>query len=168
MQAQITNAFTALNAKLIADDQRWGRTMCENRPAALEAAKARFETGDDTCARYYRNGNGSVRCFDIDLALIEYYGSKAMLSIMEGRTMADALALLEKNTTMLIERRDAKIIKALTKAGITEIPDFELVECSDGLEGLFVIAGKTVTIRTIIAGGYNIQRLHNRTLVKVK
>jgi hypothetical protein len=76
--------------------------------------------------------------------------------------------MVTKNTQAKIDRRNAQIMNALGKKGVTEIPEFELVEYSDGLEGYFDVAGHKVHIRTILAGGYNIQCLHARTLVKIK
>lgn len=149
MQAQIDNAFAALNARLIAADQEFAKAA---------RARAAAKVAEMAAAGQFRG---------ITEAKIAAYGSKAIYNLLEGRSEADALAMMEKNSLALIAKRDAQIIAALTKAGVTELPEFQLVEMSDGLEGRFMIAGKTVSIRTILAGGYNIQRLHNRTLVKV-
>ena len=58
-------------------------------------------------------------------------------------------------------------MNALRKKEVTEIPEFKLVEYSNGVEGFFDVAGHKVHIRTILAGGYNIQCLHARTLVNI-
>ena len=99
---------------------------------------------------------------------VNYYGSQAMMNIIEHRSLQDALDMAQKNVQGKIDRRNAQIINALTKKEVTEIPEFELVEYSNGLEGYFDVAGYKVHIRTILAGGYNIQCLHARTLINIK
>jgi len=161
MQTQITRAFAQLNARLIESDQAFAIAKMDGARAFVEQARVDFKEGKNS----FTSGYGR---FDCTLARIAHYGSKALMNLLEGRGRQGGLDMMRKNTESLIAKRDAQIIKALTKAGITEIPEFELVECSDGIEGVFNVAGHVVTIRTILAGGYNIQRLHNRTLVKVR
>ena len=72
--------------------------------------------------------------------------------------------ILEKN----IASRDARIIKKLADKGIHEIPEFEAVADTDnGFTGYFEVGQYTVNIRIIVAGGYNIQRAHNRILIDI-
>jgi hypothetical protein len=149
MNTQITNAFATLNARLIASDQNWAITKMDGLRSVIDAEiKANGFKG-------------------ITEAKIAHFGSKAMMSLLDGRSRADALEMMRKNTLAIIAKRDAQIVKALGKAGIREIPEFTLTEYSDGVEGTFFVAGHAVTIRTILAGGHNIQRLHTRTLVNV-
>ena len=87
---------------------------------------------------------------------------------MEHKSSARCYEFVAKNVAKMIANRNDRIVKALNKNGVTEIPEFNLLHGSNGFEGAFKVAGYWVTINTILAGGYNIQCLHQRTLVKVK
>lgn len=149
MQDQINAAFAALNTEIAERQMTWAT----NRRDALKAKIAELKDS--------RRKIGEHAYYD---AVFAVAGGKGWFGILNSYDWAE---IVTKNTAALIAKRDAQIIKALNKAGIVEIPSFTLTEISDGLEGTFIVAGKTVKIKTIIAGGYNIQCLHQRTLVKV-
>lgn len=142
MQAALDTAFAELNAAMLARQLDWAK----GRKEAMNAL------------------TGHQKLTERKIAAA---GSKQWYNVLNGRSWDMIVPLVEKNVAALIAKRDAQIIKALAKKGITEIPEFELAHMSDGYEGTFYVAGHTVTIRTILAGGYNIQCLHQRTLVKV-
>lgn len=64
--------------------------------------------------------------------------------------------------------RNERIYNKMAKAGIAsiDVDNFKVIYGQD-FEGCWVIGGHVVEINVIWAGGYNIQSLHQRVLVKV-
>lgn len=80
-------------------------------------------------------------------------------------------AYIRKVHESTIEKRNSTISVKLIEAGASEITSSELARSSDGFNGTFSIntdsGKKTVHIQTIMAGGYNIQKLHYRVLTRL-
>ena len=67
------------------------------------------------------------------------------------------------------DARNDRIVRRMEKYGIKKIDvdNFKVIYGQD-FSGLWIIDGHEVSIKVIWAGGYNIQCLHHRVLVKVK
>lgn len=94
-------------------------------------------------------------------------GGKSWWQALSGHGPAGRRAVITKNCEAVARKRNATIIKKLAKHGVTEIGEAEVIRTNDGFNGIFKVAGKRVEIRTIYAGGYNIQCLHLRVLTYV-
>lgn len=149
MLDQIKIAFADIDKKMHENQMAW--------------AMGRMDALKEYSENYNRKTGGAFAT-----GAIEVSGGKTWYKIFMGRNKQMVAEYIVKNVEALIEKRNDRIVAALTKKGITEIPAFEIKHNGEGYEGEFQIGEHLVTITTILAGGYHIQCLHQRTLVNVK
>jgi len=110
---------------------------------------------------------------DRKASLWGYY--KKMWEISGGKTYFSMYANdFEKHCDRTIKSRNERIAHKIIKSGDenTSVDSGNIIYTNDGFHGLFALntstGKKSIDIRTIMAGGYNIQCFHLRTLIKVK
>lgn len=162
MQNVIANILNQLNEVFKDMDQR---VLEESKKWALERRDAMYDFLKSDEAKAMSSNEKYLKAFEVA-------GGKTWYNKFYGNDDATILAFIEKNCKAIAEKRNHSISKKLEKAGVTEVVSKELDMTTDGFNGVFVIntnnGVKRVFIETVYAGGYNIQCLHLRVLVKVK
>lgn len=155
--AKLNEVFAPMDARFLEQSQEWAK----GRAQAIRDFKASDEyqaIRRDPWALYEK--------------LHAIAGGKTWYNVFNGNSDAIIEAFVAKNCAAIADKRNANIARKLEKAGVTEVVSEEFTHTNDGFNGVFVLntnAGrKSVSIETIYAGGYNVQCLHRRVLVKVK
>ena len=163
MNDAITNIISSLETffaehdqKISDDDVRWA---LERRDALNE-----FKKSEEYKALRKEGAWGGVypRMFGI-------CGGKTWYAVFSETSTAGIEEFMRKNAAATARARTAKIAAKLAKAGVEQVESAKVAYTKDGFQGVFIINGeRRVTIDAILAGGYNIQRLHQRVLCNVK
>ena len=162
MQNVIANIMNQLNEVFVEMDQR---VLEESKKWALERCEAMYNFLDSAEAKAMSSSEKYLKAFEVA-------GGKTWYNKFYGNDESTILAFIEKNCKAIANKRNNSIAKKLEKAEVTEVIESQIVHTNDGFNGFFMIntnkGSKKVTIETVYAGGYNIQCLHLRVLVKVK
>ncbi len=157
IMANLNEVFVEMDAKVLEKTQEWAK---ERQEALREFQKS------DEYQTLRRNQ------FALYERMWNICGGKGWFQEMNYCRPADLEKVVIKNCKRVADSRNASIANKLTKAEVTEVIDTTYNRTSDGFNGTFVVntnkGRKVCTIDTIYAGGYNIQCLHLRILVKVK
>lgn len=159
IMTELSAKFADMDAKIEEDSVRWG----------LERKQAVRDYMHKEEFNKIKTEQGTQAAYAMGFAIA---GGKTWYNVFYGRNDEMVAEFMRKNAKATATKRNASIAKKLEKAGVTELLETTYTDTKDGFNGVYVVntdAGKkVVTIQSIYAGGYNIQCLHQRVLVKVK
>ena len=153
------NTLFAEQDKLIADsDVKWSLKVAQELREFVQAEKAKPR-------------NERLNVWSYDAHVIRICGSRSSYQMLCHND--DSVEyLFRENAKEVAKARNARIAKKLQASGVNEVVDSKIEVSNDGFNGFFTvvtdIGNKIINISSILAGGYNIQRLHQRVLCKIK
>lgn len=160
---QITDSLKVILAPMDAEVLEASMVWAKGRVAALKEFKASEE---------YKVLNAKGAWGGVYDKLFALAGGKTWYNIFNGHSSVMIDEFVKKNCEAIAQKRNASITAKLVKAGVSEVLSQTYTHTNDGFDGTFIVntnkGRKVVTINTIRAGGYNIQCLHLRVLVRVK
>lgn len=152
---KLNDVFKEVDEKVLNYNKSWAITRQESMYEFMNSEEAK---GMKYIDKYYK--------------AVEIASGKTWYTIFYGNSKEYVLKFVEKNCKAIVDRRNNSITKKLIKANVSKVISSNFVKTSDGFNGVFEVetdkGNKKVIIETIYAGGYNIQCLHSRVLVKIK
>lgn len=151
---QVANAFAESDAEAIAD-----------APNAVREARQQYR---EMMADYYEIPYREQGKRQQQMAAVRAIFSKRFIEDFDWGE-AEHIQRQIKQVKKAHAARNERIVAKFNKAGIESINEdnFKVVY-GKNFEGVWIIDGFRVKIEVILAGGYNIQRLHQRVLVSIK
>lgn len=164
----LNEILAPMDAKVLEASIIWG----EERRIALKKLHDEISPAHRDAIRRIRGSRGPEGADEYYARLNACAGGEAWCRVFQGSSAQDVEIAMTEHCAKTALKRNDSIVKKLQKAGVVQVIENTFAETPDGFNGTFVVmtdqGQKTVTIKTVYSGGYNIQCLHLRVLVKVK